>query len=210
MKIKYLGHASFCLSANGLSVITDPYQGVGYEMPKNLRADIVTISHAHFDHNYLTGVTANTVYTDLGVHQYDDIKIEGIASYHDERKGALRGNNCIYKIEMGGLTLCHMGDIGEEVSSELIDKIGKVDVLFIPVGGTYTVDAVGAMKYVEAIQPKTVIPMHYKPMDGSLDIAGIQSFLELCKKEDILYVPEGSVEINKNTRGVIYMERIKI
>ena len=112
-------------------------------------------------------------------------------------------------MQIDGLSLCHMGDIGEECSENLAEKIGKVDVLFIPVGGTYTLDAIGAKKYIDKLQPKVVIPMHYKPQDGSLDIAPIHTFLNLYSSNDIRCVKEGILEIHDQTRGIFYLERAK-
>ena len=208
MQIGYLGHSCFQLTAkNGVKIICDPYTKVGYELPKGLYADILTLSHAHFDHNYAKGVEYKVVVNEPKSYCIDGISIDGIECDHDPQKGVLRGKNIIYKITVDGFTVCHMGDIGEECSAELVTKIGKVDVLLIPVGGTYTIDALGAKKYIDAIAPKTVIPMHYKPKDGALDIAGIEPFLELVKGEQITRVSHRLIEIDENTNGIIYMER---
>ncbi len=210
MKIRYLGHSCFEItSGNGTKIITDPYDGVGYSMPKGLTADIVTVSHGHFDHNYIEGVSARFVLTETSAFSNENIEIVGVSSYHDSKEGKLRGENIIYKLTVDGITLCHMGDIGEECSMDLVKKIGKVDVLLIPVGGTYTIDGAGAEKYIRALSPKMVIPMHYKPLDGNLDIVGIQEFLRLFEKERIISIPDGIVEINEQTTGILYMERVK-
>ena len=210
MKIRYLGHSCFeFVSKEGIRVITDPYTKVGYELPNGLFADVLTLSHAHFDHNYAPAVKSKLTLTNAQKYLFDGIEIEGIDSYHDPKMGALRGGNIIFKINIDGITLCHMGDIGEECSANLVEKIGKVDVLLIPVGGTYTVDALGAKKYIEEIHPKAVIPMHYKPLDGALDIAGIQPFLDLYKEEPIQKALDGVFELDESTSGIIYMERVK-
>ena len=210
MKIRYLGHACFEItSKNGVKVITDPYTKVGYELPKGLIADVVTTSHGHFDHNYTQGVDAKAIVNKIGKYSIDGVDFYGISSFHDPNMGALRGENIIYKIKMDGITLCHMGDIGEECSDKLVEAIGEVDVLCIPVGGTYTVDAIGAKKYVERIQPKAVIPMHYKPQDGALDIAEVESFLHLYSSNLIKQVQDGIIEIDGQTSGIIYLERAK-
>ena len=112
-------------------------------------------------------------------------------------------------MKIDDMTLCHMGDIGEECTQASVDRIGKVDVLLIPVGGTYTIDPIGAKKYIDAIAPKVVIPMHYKPQDGALDILGIQSFLQLYTKEEIRTVIDGVISIDASTSGIVYMERVK-
>ncbi len=205
--LEYLGHSCFLLTAeNGKTVLTDPYQGVGYALPKGLRADIVTVSHGHFDHNYVDGVSCKKVLSTPERYAKEGVEIVGIESYHDEKRGALRGRNIIYKIKVDGKIFCHMGDIGEEVSSARIENIGKVDVLFIPIGGTYTVDAQGAKRWIDAITPKVIVPMHYKPSDGSLDITSAQPFLSLCGGYTSI---QGKMQIDEQTQGVYYMERNK-
>ena len=136
MKIRYLGHSCFeCTDGNGKVLITDPYTKVGYELPKDLRADVVTVSHGHFDHNYVTAVQTEKIVTDSTLCEIDGIQIWGVDSFHDEKQGALRGRNIIFLFKMDGLTVCHLGDVGESVSPSLIETIGKVDVLLLPVGG---------------------------------------------------------------------------
>ncbi len=210
MKVEYLGHSCFKLTtAKGTTIVTDPYRGVGYELPLGLYADVVTVSHGHFDHNYTEGVCAKAVITSPSPVCYKDVKIRGISCYHDEKKGTLRGENTVFLLEADGLVLCHMGDVGEACSPKLVEKIGRVDVLMLPVGGTYTVDAIGAKAYIDALQPQVVLPMHYKPTDGSLDIDGIASFLKLYEGSKIQRVTDGRTEIDAVTSGIIYMERIK-
>ncbi len=207
MKIRYLGHSCFEITCNsGKKIITDPYRGVGYELPQGLCADIVTVSHGHFDHAYTQGVHARQIVDSSAGYADEGVTITGIDSYHDGKQGVLRGNNIIFKINADGVTLCHMGDIGEEYSSALMKKIGEVDILLLPVGGTYTVDAQGAKRYVDGIQPKAVIPMHYRPKDGSLDIADCASFLKLFDGECVLRCGN-EVEITDFTHGILYMER---
>lgn len=210
MTIRYLGHACFeFTSKDGIKIITDPYTQVGYELSDGLCADLLIISHAHFDHNYAQAVKCKVVLNEAKKYSFDGVEIEGIESYHDTEMGALRGKNIIYKIILDGITLCHMGDIGEECSDALVAQVGKVDVLLIPVGGTYTVDAKGAKAYIDKICPKAVIPMHYKPQDGALDIAGIQPFLDLFEDVSVKNVLDGVIKIDASTSGIIYMERVK-
>lgn len=210
MKIRYLGHACFEITSNkGLKVITDPYTKVGYELPEGLSSDILTVSHGHFDHNFTSAVAFRFLLDEAKTYSFEGLEFKGISSFHDPKQGALRGSNIIYKMQIDGLTLCHMGDIGEECSENLASEIGEVDVLFIPVGGTYTVDALGAKKYIDRLQPKIVIPMHYKPEDGILDIAPIHTFLNVYSSNDIEVMQDGVLEINEQTRGIFYLERAK-
>ena len=214
MKICYYGHSCFQLTTEkGISIATDPYQKVGYELPKGLQADIVTVSHEHFDHNYVEAIDTKTVLRNSGSCVVEGILFEAIESYHDPMQGKLRGKNLIFKIQADGITVCHLGDLGEELSQELIAKIGQVDVLLLPIGGTYTIDAKQAKAYAQAIMPKTIILMHFKPQDGALDIAAPNAFLELCDVNAVLYI-DREVEISTNNLEkykdkVILMERCR-
>ena len=197
MHIRYLGHSCFQItSAKGTSIITDPYTGVGYELPMNLSADAVTTSHAHFDHNFTQAIQAERVINTLGRHSVADVEILGIASWHDEKQGALRGNNIIYKYNVDGITICHLGDLGEDISTELTERIGKADVLMVPVGGTYTIDALQAKSLVEKVAPKIVIPMHFKG-DGSLDICDLSVFLKEFPLSIIQKITGNRVKLEK-------------
>lgn len=181
MKIEYYGHSCFLITTSaGVRILTDPYTRVGYELPEGLRADIVTVSHEHFDHNYTQVLAyAGVVERGEGARVEKNVRLNGIITSHDNQNGKLRGKNTVFTIEADGLILCHLGDIGETCSPELVQKIGKVDVLLLPVGGNYTIDALEAKRYAEMLQPQTVILMHYRPSDGTIDIATEKSFLEL-------------------------------
>ncbi len=211
MTLEYLGHSCFCLqSKKGTRVLTDPYTKVGYELPDGVIADIILVSHGHFDHNYTQGVKNAVVkITKAGRYEYDDIVVNGFVCDHDEKGGVLRGKNIVNTIYVDGLKICHLGDLGEACSDELIGKIGKVDVLLIPVGGTYTIDSTQAKEYVERIQPKIVIPMHYKPQDGTLDITDEKAFLS--QFERVVYVKKNTA-IDLHTyiadkMQILFMER---
>lgn len=181
MRITWFGHACFGLtSETGVTVITDPYdESVGYELP-DVQADIVTVSHQHFDHNYVQGVSGNPeVIREAGNFFIKDILIKGIKSYHDDQGGSKRGTNIIYVFEIDGLKVCHLGDLGHVLDKEQIEQIGDVDVLLIPVGGTYTIDANGAAKVVSSLKPAMVIPMHYKTDRINFPIDGVDKFLQV-------------------------------
>ena len=211
MKIKYLGHSCFqIISQKGVSLITDPYTKVGYELPSGLKADVVTTSHAHFDHNFTQAVQSKTVVSQVGAYSVWDIQIQGIPSWHDEKMGALRGENVIFKFVVDGITVCHLGDLGEDITEALTQKIGGVDVLLLPVGGTYTINAEQAKALLEGVAPKVVIPMHFKA-DGKLDISDVSMFLQQFSPSMIQKEKNGEVEISKenlpSSLRIVYLER---
>lgn len=185
MKIEYIGHSCFLFEMNaGTRILSDPFDGIGRPMP-TVRADYVFCTHQHFDHNYVGGVQGyRAVAEAAGEHRCGEAKLVGIPSWHDDARGAKRGKNIIFRIEADGTAVCHMGDIGQKPTEELLAAIGRPDVLLIPVGGTYTVDAAGALEYVRALQPKIVVPMHYKTDDCNLDIAPVSGFTALCGREN--------------------------
>lgn len=171
MKITYLGHSSFLIEGKEKSVVTDPFSDIGYTVER-VTADYCTVSHFHFDHCYVDGVNAKKVVTKT------EDGFLAIDSYHDSKLGELRGKNTIFKFTVDGIRFCHLGDLGEYFSDVLVEEIGEVDVLFIPVGGTYTVDGKEASKYANAIKAKITIPMHYKTSKSQIDISGEEVFLK--------------------------------
>ena len=157
MKIEYFGHSCFRIqSESGVTIVTDPYTKVGYELPEGLKADIVCVSHGHFDHNYVEGISGNPAVVDgEGERIVCGIKIIGAHTWHDPKQGALRGKNVIYKMEIDGVSLCHFGDLGEGYSSEIAKILSGTDVWMIPIGGTYTIDAEQAKELKSVIQKRS-------------------------------------------------------
>lgn len=200
MKIEYLGHSCFKITTkNGRTVLTDPYTGVGYELPQPLTAEFVTVSHEHFDHNYTNAIHYKQVIKTLSGVKQKDLEITGIKTFHDNCGGKLRGENTVYLIKADGICVCHLGDIGENCELALIERLEAPDVLLVPVGGTYTIDAVGAKAYISALKPKIAILMHYKPSDGKIDIVGAEKFLALCEGEEVYAPTENWIEISGET-----------
>lgn len=179
MKIQWLGQASFLLTLNGgKTIITDPFQEIGYPIP-GIAADIVTVSHQHRDHNGVENVPGKPyIIRNEGVYSFEEIIITGIHSYHDKSKGEQRGRNIIFVIETEGIRVCHLGDLGHFLETEHIEKIGKVDVLMVPVGGYYTISPDEAVKVVEELKPRYVLPMHYKTDYIKYPISGPEEFLK--------------------------------
>ncbi len=199
MKIKWLGHASFLItSEEGLKIITDPYSvggGINYGKIQET-ADIVVVSHDHPDHGNVAAVKGKPeVVSTLGSRRVKGIEFKGIASYHDEAKGRQRGPNIIFCFTVDGVRICYLADLGHQLDASQITEIGGVDILLIPVGGFYTIDAKGAAKVCEQLSPKVVIPMHYKTAKCDYPISGVDDFLKGRKNVRRLDVAE--VEFKK-------------
>ena len=199
MKIRYLGHSSFQLiESTGTTVVTDPYADrLGCTMPK-VTADAVTVSHHHYDHDAVEKIGGSPMVIDKeGSYDVTGVEINSIRSFHDNNGGKERGENIIFKFSMDGVDICHMGDIGEDCNAILVDSIAPVNVLMIPVGGNYTIDAEQAKEFVDRIMPDVVIPMHYKTKDCNFDIARLGEFLDLFDDEDIAYTESDTVEFER-------------
>ena len=216
MKIQYLGHSCFKLTeSTGTTVITDPYKNVGYEMVEGQTADAVTVSHAHYDHDNVAAIKGKpTIINKEGFYELPGVEISGIKSYHDTDEGKLRGENVIFKFRMDGLDICHMGDIGEECSAELLEMLLPVNILLIPVGGNYTIDAEQAKEYVDRLMPDVVIPMHYRSRHSTIDLDKAQPFLDEFDDEDVDVCRKDVIEFSRDDlteerTKVILMERTK-
>ncbi len=158
-------------------MVTDPFTDIGYPL-KMVKCDFVLSSHDHFDHNAVDGVDykkAVTLNSDLSLAK--DIDLVAIDSFHDQVLGKKRGKNRIYKFTVDGINFAHLGDLGEDFSSFLVNKIGKVDILFIPVGGVYTIDCKTASKFAKAVSPKIIVPMHYKTPRSTVGVGGYEDFI---------------------------------
>lgn len=202
MDITYLGHSSFKLRGKSASVVIDPFAAdhVGIPFPKHTGADIVTISHEHEDHNAREAVEGNPfIISGPGEYEIKGVGIVGIGVYHDDVKGGKRGKNTIYRIEIEGISLVHLGDLGHELSASEVDSLDGVDVLFVPTGGVYTIDPAQAAKVVHEIEPTFVIPMHYnRPgIDQKIfaDLAGVDAFLKEMGKAEV--APQPKLTITK-------------
>ena len=193
MLITYHGHSEFYLEgADGFCLLTDPYDDhVGYPMI-SCRADAVTVSHGHGDHSYIQKAQgAPAIIDSAGVWPVTpDVKITAIPSVHDDANGEKRGKNLIMKIEMEGLTIAHLGDQGILLTKEQLAALGTVDILMLPIGGFYTIDAAQARQIVDQVKPRVVIPMHYKTkVNEGWPISDEKAFLRLMGNESLLPLP---------------------
>ena len=190
MRITWHGHACFEIE-NTFSTVTDPHDGksIGISPPTAV-AELVLMSHDHFDHNKVSAVADDsaTVIDKEGPFQYKDIKGKGTQFYHDEHEGESRGKNIIFSFEQNGFSFCHMGDLGHVLPEEIIKEIGKLDFLFIPVGGIFTVDAKKAALITNMLMPEVVVPMHFKIGSLSLPISPVDDFLKEMKDWSVFKV----------------------
>jgi L-ascorbate metabolism protein UlaG (beta-lactamase superfamily) len=207
MQIIWHGHSCFEIITSPaknsqLKIVIDPFnEEIGLRVPK-LAADILLVSHNHQDHNNIKAVgpaTASSppfLISGPGEYEIKNIFIEGIHSWHDASGGKERGENTIYTLESEGLKICHLGDLGQkELTEEQLEKIGEIDVLMIPIGGTYTISAKEATKIISQIEPKISIPMHYQIPKLKLKLDGLDKFLKVVGVRSI--TPETKLSIKK-------------
>ena len=189
MRIKYLGHAAFVLSlSDGRTVVFDPYEsgsddGALTYGPITGTFDIAVVSHDHADHCCEDVMEkAAHVIKSAGEHEIDGIKITSISTFHDESEGSERGANLISIVEAEGIRLAHLGDLGHMLPGDVADTLKRIDVVLVPVGGHFTIDAETALEIIEAIEPKLVIPMHYKTGKVAFPIEPVETFTGLVRR----------------------------
>ena len=206
MKIRWLGHASFIIESEGIKLLTDPFnEKIGYKICDE-KVDIVTVSHEHWDHNAVKALTGTPrIIRNTGIFEVLGYKIQGINSYHDNKQGQLRGSNTIYKIMVEGLNILHLGDLGHVLTDSQVKEIGKVDILLVPVGGCYTLDADDAFIVVKQLQPGIVIPMHFRtPHVTVQELAPVEAFttqFPMVVKRPYLEINQD--EINSESRIIV-------
>jgi L-ascorbate metabolism protein UlaG (beta-lactamase superfamily) len=178
MEITWLGYSCFRLKGKNITVMTDPFApGLGYSLDKP-NASIVTISHSHKNHSYVSGIAGQPKLINRpGEYEIGGALIIGISAFHDSENGTVLGNNNIYDIEVDDVTVCHLGDLGHPLSSNQTEELGNIDVLLVPIGGGTTISAAQAAALVRNIEPKIVIPMHYKTPTLTKELDPIDKFL---------------------------------
>ena len=180
LQIRWHGHSCFEIK-DDITLVTDPHDGKSIGIPApTVEGDIILVSHDHYDHNSVKTVEkiGSKVVKDERKRKIFNVDIKGIKTYHDEKSGAIRGENIIFKFLIDDIIFCHLGDLGHMVEESIVEKIGRVDILFIPVGGNFTIDADIAWEIIKSIEPAIIIPMHYKIGGLSLPIDNLDTFLE--------------------------------
>lgn len=207
MEITYLGHSCFRLKGANGTVITDPFDDyVGFNFP-SASADIVTVSHDHKDHNNFKLINGTTrrdhpfIVDHPGEYEVGGISVFGVKTDHDAQGGVERGSNTVFTILIDDLRVCHLGDLGHQLTQEQLTEIGQVDVLLIPVGGTFTIDPEQAAKIAKALEPSYLIPMHYKTSKHNSDVFG-----DLATLEDFLR--EYGAEVTPEAKLVVTKDRL--
>ncbi|MDD1743970.1 MAG: MBL fold metallo-hydrolase [Methanomassiliicoccales archaeon] len=198
MKIVWHGHSCFEIS-DKLTVAIDPHDGksLGLRTPV-LKADVVLISHDHFDHNSARTVKGDfAIVREPGERTVKGLKISGLEANHDEMNGSKRGRIVIFSFTLDGVRFCHCGDLGELLDQSQISALGPVDVLFVPVGGVFTIDGPQALQLISMVKPKIAIPMHFRVGGLSLSIQTIDRFLEGIPESKVLHVGN-SAEFEKD------------
>lgn len=197
MDITYFGHSSFRLRGKTATLVTDPYDSdmVGLKFPKHTEADIVTISHDHEDHNKADMIEGSPfIIKGPGEYEVKGVGIVGVSVFHDEEKGAKRGRSTMYRIEMDGINIVHLGDLGHMLNSQEVDALDGVHVLMVPVGGFFTINAAKAVEVINEIEPSIAIPMHYGRSELNQkqfgELAGLDQFFKEIGKEPVAPVPK--------------------
>lgn len=206
MDIYWLGQACFRLKGKNAQVVIDPYDPnfTGLKLPKDLSADIVLVTHEHQDHNNTAVITSSTgggkpmVFKDPGEYEVSGVVVTGIDSFHDNSNGSERGKNTIFHVMFDGLNIVHLGDLGQtQLSEEQVAQIGQTDILLTPVGSVYTIDGKQAAIIVAQLEPKIVIPMHYKIDDLKFELEGMEKFLKEMGAEGVSAQPKLSIAKDK-------------
>ena len=206
-KLTWLGQSCFVLeTASGTRIVMDPIpKGLGYDLPTGLKADAITISHEHADHNnvalvtnkarVIRGLTADKKGWTKIDEKVKDVAIRSVGVYHDDKRGAERGLDTVFIFEVDGLRIAHLGDLGHLLTDEQLSAIGSVDVLLVPVGGVYTIDAYQATRVVDQLRPRlVVIPMHYKTPPLTIkELDPVDEFLE--RKANVVHATTNTLSL---------------
>lgn len=200
MKLRYLAHAAFLMTTSqGTRIITDPYEAgsyggaVGYRAIEE-EAEIITISHDHPDHCHISEHHKKAkVIKSPGSHRSAEVEITGFSVFHDQSHGSERGKDIMFRFKADGLVVCHCGDLGHVPDDQLVKQLGPVDVLLIPVGGFYTIDAAEADQVIAMLKPRVAVPMHYKTEKLGFGIATVEPFVK--GKGNVVNIGESEVDL---------------
>ena len=194
MDVTWLGHGCFRLRGRGANVFTDPFPpSLGIKLPR-LEADVVTVSHGHPNHSYTEVIRDGYIIDGPGEYEVKGVSVFGIPSYHDATLGSELGRNTIFVIEVDDVRVCHLGDLGHRLDDDQSEAIGTVDVLLVPVGGRKTIAPDVAAEVVRLIEPRVVVPMHFKTPGIKEDLGGVETFLKEMGVTDSEPLPKLSMQ----------------
>ena len=200
MKITWHGHACFSVESGGYTVVLDPHTGVPGYPPLSLSAQEVLCSHAHGDHSFRAGVRLTPPIAP------SPFTVETLPTFHDERRGALRGGNTVHILRAEGLCVVHLGDLGHRLEEEQAAHLRGCDVLLLPVGGYYTIDAGAAYDTVRQLRPAVAVPMHYRHAPFGLEnVAGVEPFLRRFAPDELHTLPGNAFDPARAPRGVVVL-----
>ncbi|MDD4244906.1 MAG: MBL fold metallo-hydrolase [Candidatus Methanomethylophilaceae archaeon] len=191
MRIRWHGHSCFEISDGKTTIVTDPHDGRSLGIrPPSVSADIVLISHDHYDHSASRVVNGNfkIFQSRIGRFESRGLQFNGIETYHDAAKGTQRGLNTMYKFQMDGITVCHCGDLGAVPSPRTLNSISGVDILFVPTGGIYTMESKEIEEFIRTVGPGVTVPMHYRVGGLTVPVRDIDYFLDMVTEESVRYV----------------------
>lgn len=200
MDITWYGQACFKIKGKSTSIVIDPFdpEFTGLKMPKEFESRIVLSTHSHKDHGNIQGISGSPlIINGPGDYEAFGVSITGVETYHDAVSGAERGKNTLYHILIDGINIVHLGDLGHLLTEEQTSNIDSTDILLIPVGGVYTINAESAAKVVAQLEPKIVIPMHYLLPGLKFDLATVEQFLKEMGAESVEPVSKLSITKDK-------------
>ncbi|MEE9400962.1 MAG: MBL fold metallo-hydrolase [Dehalococcoidia bacterium] len=194
MEIVWLGHSCFRIRGKEATIVTDPFdRTLGYPV-KKLTANIVTVSHPHPQHSFLEDVAGSPkVISRPGEYEIANVFINGIATFHDADGGEHRGKNTVYLVQIEEVSICHLGDLGHVPTAEQIEQMSDTDILMVPVGGGATIGAAAAVEIISLLQPKLVIPMHFKTEVVKMDLEPLEHFLKEMGLKEVVTQPKLNV-----------------
>jgi L-ascorbate metabolism protein UlaG (beta-lactamase superfamily) len=197
MEITWLGYSCFKLKGKNVTVITDPCPPeLGYT-PDKQNANVVTVSHSHPNHSYTSLMNGDPrIITRPGEYEIGGVLIIGIPTFHDDEKGLIKGKNNVFAIEIDEITICHLGDLGLPLTATQIEELGHIDILLVPVGGGDTISGEQAAALVRNIEPRIVIPMHYKTLTLNKELDSADKFLKNMGLTEA--VPQPKLVVNKS------------
>jgi L-ascorbate metabolism protein UlaG (beta-lactamase superfamily) len=216
MNIQYYGHSCFKIvtkpagrGQDDVTIFMDPFDKSFGLRPPQGSADLVMVSHDHHDHNNIEALKGEPAVIDIpGEYSVKGINIVGLRSYHDNKNGEERGQNTIFILETEDMRICHLGDLGHDLDEKQMEKINGLDILMIPIGGKYTIDGKKAVDIVKKIEPKVVIPIHYKINGSTMDVDDEKKFcaeMGNCPKEKVTKINLKKKDLEEKNMEVILM-----